>query len=80
VRIALLLAVAILVNAATARNADAVIVYDVDRTIQTMTVVGTITTDGTIGTLATSNILAWSLTLDDTIGGTRLIPAVRPDL
>jgi len=41
------------------------ITYQVSRSILSGSVVGSITTDGTIGTLGTSNIVGWSLTLND---------------
>jgi len=51
-----------------AAAASANIVYTVDRTItgggKTGTVVGSITIDGVLGTLATSDIVAWTLTLN----------------
>jgi hypothetical protein len=58
-----------LVFAATASHAA--IVYKVNRTIGTGSVVGIVTTDGALGVLATENVIAWSLTIDegDAAGG-----------
>jgi hypothetical protein len=39
------------------------IIYDVDETAQTLTVVGTITTDGITGVLSTSDILSYNLSI-----------------
>jgi hypothetical protein len=50
---------------ALAAPASDAAVFDVNRTIGTGSVVGTITTDGTLGALSTSDITAWSLTLND---------------
>jgi hypothetical protein len=49
--------------AAAASHAS--IVYSVNRSIGTGSVVGTVTTDGTLGVLSNTNVTAWSLTLDE---------------
>ena len=49
-------------------GAQAQIVYQLDRTVGTGSVIGTIETDGTIGALTPANILSWSLDADDGSG------------
>lgn len=48
--------------------ASAGLVYTVDRHVGAATVSGTIETDGAIGALHTSNLLSWSLIVDDSSG------------
>ena len=48
-----------------ASAASHAVVFNVDRTIGTGSVVGTVTTDGTIGVLTDANITAYTLTLDE---------------
>lgn len=48
-------------------------IYSVNRTIGAGSVVGTIETDGTLGTLGTSNVLDWSLTINDGTAGDFLL-------
>ncbi|MDH4109389.1 MAG: hypothetical protein OEW35_13835 [Gammaproteobacteria bacterium] len=46
-------------------GAEGQIVYQVNRTVGTGTIVGTIETDGTLGALSTSNIVGWSFDVFD---------------
>ena len=48
-----------------ATKSDAAIIYTIDREIGAGSVTGFIETDGTLGILSTSNILDWSLILDE---------------
>jgi len=57
----LLVALSIFLMGSAASHA---VVFNVDRTIGTGSVVGTVTTDGTIGVLTDANITAYTLTLD----------------
>jgi hypothetical protein len=58
-----MLVAALALSASTALASP--ITYQVSRTILNGSVVGSITTDGTIGSLTNSNIVTWSLTLND---------------
>jgi hypothetical protein len=53
--------------------AHAALIYDVNRSIGPGSVFGTITTDGTFGILGQSNILSWSLSIDDGDGNGALL-------
>jgi hypothetical protein len=50
---------------------QAATIYQVNRNLGGVTVLGTITTDGTIGTISQANITAWDLTLSSSLFATQ---------